>query len=270
MSKKAKQNTKKSTDELTSATLHNTKQHLNISAGRVFYEKAKSRRSRHRDALESSQNCVNAVALGTSKKRKAGPNQTATVRSSLTGSSGEYETSQKIRKSWDKVTDLHAEKDQEIFEEIMNSGSSLAMKAIERGASRELYKGNSDRSLKSNNEKDKKSEWRQKVAKQKIKEQHKQRQKLQKQEQNKQNIKSPRNSNVHRREGSSSIREAIVARNAKHQQPKSSGFKVTATVSTTSKRGDETMKIQKGSSKSADKVIDLLSSDSSDDGGIDI
>lgn len=175
MTKKAKQSTKKSKDEATSAKLHNTKQQINISAGRVFYEKASSRRSRHRDALQSSQNAVSAVAVGALKKRRAGPNQTATVRPSLTGSCGEFETSRKIRKTWNKVTNLHAEKDQEIIEDMMNSGSSLAMKAMERGDSRELIKGNSDRSLKNSDGEEKKSKWRQKVAKQKLKELQKQR-----------------------------------------------------------------------------------------------
>ena len=175
MTKKAKQSTKKSKDEATSAKLHNTKQQINISAGRVFYEKASSRRSRHRDALQSSQNAISAVAVGALKKRRAGPNQTATVRPSLTGSCGEFETSRKIRKTWNKVTDLHAEKDQEIIEDMMNSGSSLAMKAMERGDSRELIKGNSDRSLKNSDGEEKKSKWRQKVAKQKLKELQKQR-----------------------------------------------------------------------------------------------
>ena len=71
---------------------------------------------------------------------------------------------------------------------------------------------------------------------------------------------------------SSSRREVVEARNVKHEQSKSeaSGQNVTTMFSKSSNRGNESRKIQKGSSKSVGEVVDLVSSDSSDDGGIDI
>lgn len=255
MPKKTKQSTKKSNDEKTSAELQQTKHQINVNAGRKFYEKATSRRSRHRDALQLSQNASSAVALGMSKKRKAGPNQTCTVRPVLTGSFGEYETCTKKRTSWNTVKDLHAEKDQEILEGLMHSGNSLAMKAIERGASRELRKGNSDRSFKNNDGQEKKSEFQQRVAKHRMHE----RQKQQRQERK---MNSPM-------KFKSPARGVVGQRNIVHQGSKTavSDLNITARSSI---KGDETMKIQTKSNKSADEVIDLLSSDSSDDGGIDI
>ncbi len=140
--------------------LPQTRKHINIAASGQFYEKAKSRRVRHSNALHASNNPEEAIALGrgavkgggrkrTQRMRKepAGPNQLAVLRLESTGSMGEVEPTKKIRRFGRDIIDLKGEEEKEKIESFINCGRGLAQRAMERGSSRELMMQSSTKSI---------------------------------------------------------------------------------------------------------------------------
>ena len=99
--------------------LYLQKSNLNVSAGRKFYEKAKSRRSRHRLALMTSDQSSDAVPLGKGGKR--GPGGTATI-------AGETAKNKRVR--WIGFSAREREEEEDKVQELIeSSGASTGRKS---------------------------------------------------------------------------------------------------------------------------------------------